>query len=74
MMAGSTEVPAVAGEGQKVLVVAASAFHAGKAVAQVAAVQVPVNDIPEIGTEESVRLLEPFSRSRAKVHAQPLRE
>jgi hypothetical protein len=36
------------------------AFHVGKAVVQVAAVQVPVDDLPEIGTEESVRPPEPL--------------
>ena len=40
--------------------VAVSAFHAGKAIAQVAAVQVPVDDLPEVGTEESIGPLKSF--------------
>ncbi len=34
------------------------AFHTDKAIVQIAAIKIPVNDIQEIGTEESVRPLE----------------
>ena len=37
---------------------AVPAFHTGKAIVQIAAIKIPVNDIQEIGTEESVRSLE----------------
>jgi hypothetical protein len=47
-------MPALAGEGQKVLVVAVFAFHPGKTVAQITTVQVLRHDIPDIRTEESV--------------------
>ncbi|MBN2438883.1 MAG: hypothetical protein JXL20_09830 [Deltaproteobacteria bacterium] len=51
---------AFAGEGQKVLVIAVPAFHSGKAVAQVAAFQVPADDMLKIGTEESIGPLKSF--------------
>jgi hypothetical protein len=44
----------MAGEGQKILMIAIPALHPGKAVVQVAAVQIPVNDLLEIGAVESV--------------------
>jgi hypothetical protein len=47
-------VAAFAGEGQKVLVIAVLAFHEGKAVAQVATVQVPAYDMLKMGAEESI--------------------
>ena len=36
------------------------AFHTGKAIVQIAAIKITVNDLPEIGTEESVGTLKPF--------------
>jgi hypothetical protein len=51
---------ALAGEGKKILMVAVSTFHAGKAIVQVAAIKITVNDLQEIGTEESVGPLKPF--------------
>jgi hypothetical protein len=53
-VAGGAKVSALAGEGQKELMVAVSTFHTGNSIAQVAAVQVLVDDLPEIGTEESI--------------------
>jgi hypothetical protein len=44
LMAGETEVAALAGKGQRVLVVEFFAFHTGKAVMQIATVQISVND------------------------------
>ena len=44
----------LAGEGQKILVVAVFAFHPGKAIAQIATVQVPVHDLLEIGPQEAI--------------------
>jgi hypothetical protein len=45
LMAGRTEMTALAGEGQKIFMVAIPALHPGKAVVQVAIVQVAVNDL-----------------------------
>jgi hypothetical protein len=54
LVAGGAEMSAFAGEGQKELVVAVSAFHAGKAIAQVATIQVSADDLPKVGTEVSL--------------------
>ena len=51
---------ALAGEGQKVLIAAVFALHPGKAVVQIAAVQVPVNDLLEVGTPKPIRPFEPL--------------
>ncbi len=59
-MAGRTEVTALAGEGKKILVVAVFTLHPGKAVVQVAAIKITVNDLPEIGSEESIGPLKTF--------------
>ena len=48
----------LAGESKKILVVAVFASHAGKAVVQIATVEITVNDLLEIGTEETVGPLE----------------
>ena len=48
---------ALAREGQKILVVAVFTLHPGKTVVQVAAINITVNDLPEIGSEESIRPL-----------------
>ena len=53
-------MPALAGEGQKVLMIAVSALNAGKTIVQVAAVQVPVDDLQDIGSEESIGPLKSF--------------
>ena len=44
----------LAREGKKVLMVAVFAFHPCKAVAQIAAVKIPVHDLSEIEPEESI--------------------
>ena len=44
-------MPPLAGESQKVFMVAVPAFHPGKAVAQIFAIEIPVDDLLEIGTE-----------------------
>ena len=44
---------ALAGEGQQVLMAAVFALHTGKAVVQVAALQIPVNDLIRISPPES---------------------
>jgi len=36
------------------------AFHTGKVVVQITAIKITVNDLQEIGTEESVGPLKPF--------------
>ena len=51
---------ALAGVGQKVLVVAVFTLHPGKAIVQVAAIKITVNDLPKIGSEESIGLLKAF--------------
>ena len=51
---------ALAGKGKKILVVAVFTFHPGKAIVQIAAIKIMVNDLLEIGTEESVGPLKSF--------------
>ena len=46
---------ALAGKGQKIFMVAIPALHPGKAVVQVATVQVAVNDLLEVGPPDPVR-------------------
>jgi hypothetical protein len=55
-----TEMTALAGEGQKILMVAIPALHPGKPVVQVAAFQVAVNDSLDIGPPEPVWPFEPL--------------
>ena len=50
----------LAGEGQEVFMVTIPALYAGKTIVQIAAVQVPVNNLLEIGAVESVLTFEPF--------------
>ena len=59
-MAGRTEMTALAGEGQKIFMLAIPALHPGKAVVQVATVQVAVNDLLEVRPPEPVRPFEPL--------------
>ena len=59
-MAGGAEMPTLAREGQKIFMVAIPALHPGKAVVQVAAIQVAVNDLLEVGAPEPVRPFEPL--------------
>ena len=47
-------------KGQKIFMVAIPTLHRGKAVVQVATIQVAVNDLLEVGSPEPVRLFEPF--------------
>ena len=47
-------------KGQKIFMVAIPALHPGKAVVQVATVQVAVNDLLEVGSPEPVRPFEPL--------------
>jgi len=51
---------AFAGKGQKILVVALIALHPGKTVSQVAAIQIPADNVLHIRTEKSVDPFEPF--------------
>jgi len=60
LMAGGTEMAALAGEGQKIFMVTIPALHPGKAVVQVAALQVAVNDLLEVGPPKSVPPFEPL--------------
>jgi hypothetical protein len=50
---------ALTGEGQKIFMVAIPALHPGKAVVQVPAFQVAVNDLLKVGTPEPVWPFEP---------------
>jgi hypothetical protein len=45
---------ALAGEGQEVFMTAIFTFHTGKAVVQIAAIEIAVNDLLQIGPPESV--------------------
>jgi hypothetical protein len=47
-MAGGTEMAPFAGEGQKILMAAIFAFHAGKAVVQVATIEIAINHLLDI--------------------------
>jgi len=60
LMAGGTEMTALAGEGQKIFMMAIPALYPGKAVVQAATIQVPVNDFLEVGPPEPVRPFEPL--------------
>jgi hypothetical protein len=60
LMAGGAEMTALAGESQKIFMVTVTALRAGKAVVQVAAVQITLNDLLEIGAPETVLPFEPF--------------
>jgi hypothetical protein len=51
---------ALAGEGQKIFMVTIPALHPGKAVVQVATLQVAVNDLLEVGPPKSVPPFEPL--------------
>ena len=51
---------ALAGECQEVLVTAVFTLHAGETVVQVAAVQIPVDDLLYIGTEKSIESFKTF--------------
>ena len=59
-MTGRTEVTALAGEGKKILVIAVFTLRPGKTVVQVAAIKITVNDLLEMGTEESIGPLKTF--------------
>jgi hypothetical protein len=59
-MAGGAKMPPLAGESQMVLMVAVPAFHPGNAVAQISAIEIPVDDLPEVVTEESIRSFKPL--------------
>jgi hypothetical protein len=54
LMAGGTEVPSLAGEGQEVLVAAGIAADSSEAVMEDAAVKKPVDDVSHIRPKESV--------------------
>jgi hypothetical protein len=60
LMAGGTEMTALAGKGQEIFMLTIRAFHPGKAVVQVATVQVAGNDRLEVGPPEPVPPFEPI--------------
>ena len=48
------KLTSIAGENHEVFVAAVFAFHASKAVVQIAAIEIPVDDLLDIGTEKSI--------------------
>jgi hypothetical protein len=60
LMAGGTEMTALAGEGQEIFMVAIPTLHPGKAMVRVSAFQVAVNDLLTVGTPKPVRPFELF--------------
>ena len=60
LMAGGTEMTALAGEGQRIFMLAIPALHPGKAVMQASAFQAAVNDLLKVGTPEPVWPFEPL--------------
>jgi len=60
LMAGRAEMAALAGECQEVLMAAVFTLHTGETVVQVAAVQIPVDDLLYIGTEKSIESFKTF--------------
>jgi hypothetical protein len=60
LMAGGTEMAALAGEGQKIFMGAILAFHPGKTVVKVATIQVAGNDLLEVGPPKIIPPFEPL--------------
>ena len=54
LMAGGAEMTPLAGECQEVFVAAVFAFHTGKPVVDVAAIQIPINHLLDVRSPESV--------------------
>jgi hypothetical protein len=52
-MAGGTEVETLAGDGKQVLMTAVFVFYAGETIVQISTIEIPVNDLLEIGSVES---------------------
>jgi hypothetical protein len=53
-MTGGAKMTPFAGEGQKILMAAIFAFHTGKAVVQIAAIEIAIDHLLDIGPPESV--------------------
>jgi hypothetical protein len=60
LMTGRTKMAALAGKGQEVLVVAVFALHACEAVVQISAIQIPVDDLLDIGAKKSILPFKPL--------------
>jgi len=54
LMAGWAEVAALAGEGQKIFMAAILAFHTGKAVVRITAIEITIDHLLDIWPPESV--------------------
>ena len=54
LMTRRTEVAALAGECQEIFMAAIFAFHAGKAVVQITAVEITIDHLLDIGPPEAV--------------------
>jgi hypothetical protein len=54
LMAGGAEVTALAGKGQEIFMAAVLAFHTGKAVVQVTAIEITIDHLLDIGPPEAV--------------------
>ena len=57
LVAGGAEMTALTGKRQKIFMAAIQAPHPGKSQAQVPAVQIPVNHVPDIRSEKSILTL-----------------
>jgi len=53
-MAGGAEVAALAGKRQQIFMAAVFAFHTGKAVVRIAAVEIAIDHLRDIGPSETV--------------------
>jgi hypothetical protein len=60
LVARWAEVPALARESQKILMTTLFASDAGKPVVEVTAVEIPVNHLPDIGTEKPILFFKPL--------------
>jgi len=54
LVTGRAEVPAFTGECQEVFVAAVFAFHTGKTMLQIAAIQITVDHLCDIGPPETI--------------------
>jgi hypothetical protein len=59
-MAGGTEMAALAGESQQIFMAAVLAFHAGKTVVQIAAIEITADHLFHIRSPESILMRKLF--------------
>lgn len=58
-MTGGTEVAALAGKCEEIFMAAVFALNADKAVVQIPAIQIPVDDLLDIGAKKSILPFKP---------------